>query len=252
MIASPILRSCAGENPTCDESPRSGSAGDRRTVDAGAAQRGVARREVRARLGCGRHRASTVRQGSAAPTPARRQLAAAWASGLVASAIASSDGDALPRAAARGATRRRCGQRQRRSGRAFVGAKMPAAPSSSTDKRSRGARAVTAKDGGRRGCGRLGRLPASSAGARRRSAAPILPTSTPAGRRTWSTSADKDVTQRVARAGGRIVMQPATLALIRSGDGARRATCCWRRAHRGDRGRQADGRSHSRCAIRCR
>jgi len=29
--------------------------------------------------------------------------------------------------------------------------------------------------------------------------------------------ADKDVTRRVARAGGRIVMQPATLALIRSG-----------------------------------
>ena len=29
--------------------------------------------------------------------------------------------------------------------------------------------------------------------------------------------ADKDVTRRIARAGGRIVMQPATLALIRSG-----------------------------------
>jgi len=31
--------------------------------------------------------------------------------------------------------------------------------------------------------------------------------------------AAKDVTRRVARAGGRIVMRPATLALIRSGDG---------------------------------
>jgi cyclic pyranopterin monophosphate synthase len=30
--------------------------------------------------------------------------------------------------------------------------------------------------------------------------------------------ADKSVTRRIARAGGRIVMQPATLALIRSGD----------------------------------
>ncbi len=29
--------------------------------------------------------------------------------------------------------------------------------------------------------------------------------------------ADKDVTKRVARAGGRIVMQPATLALVRAG-----------------------------------
>ena len=30
--------------------------------------------------------------------------------------------------------------------------------------------------------------------------------------------AGKDVTQRVARAGGRIVMRPATLALMRAGD----------------------------------
>jgi len=33
--------------------------------------------------------------------------------------------------------------------------------------------------------------------------------------------ADKSVTRRLARAGGRIAMQPATLALIRSGDAAK-------------------------------
>ena len=39
--------------------------------------------------------------------------------------------------------------------------------------------------------------------------------------------ARKDVTRRVARAGGRIVMLPATLALIRRRRGVQRATC-WR------------------------
>ena len=55
--------------------------------------------------------------------------------------------------------------------------------------------------------------------------------------------AGKDVTRRVARAGGRIAMQPATLALIRSGD-AKKGDVLRRRADRGDHRRQAHGRPH--------
>ena len=46
---------------------------------------------------------------------------------------------------------------------------------------------------------------------------PILRISTPAGQAHMVDVAAKDVTRRIARAGGRIVMRPATLALIRAG-----------------------------------
>ena len=42
---------------------------------------------------------------------------------------------------------------------------------------------------------------------------------------------DKAVTRRRARAGGRIAMQPATLALIRGGS-SKKGDSAWRRAHR--------------------
>ncbi len=45
----------------------------------------------------------------------------------------------------------------------------------------------------------------------------ILPTSTRPGRRTWSTWATRMSRKRVARAGGRIAMAAATLAMIRDG-----------------------------------
>ena len=56
--------------------------------------------------------------------------------------------------------------------------------------------------------------------------------------------AAKDVTRRVARAGGRIAMQPRNPGADSRGNGEERRRA-GRRAHRGDPGREAHGRPHS-------
>ncbi len=63
--------------------------------------------------------------------------------------------------------------------------------------------------------------------------------------------AGKEVTERIARASGRIVMLPATLALIRAGDARKRATCSASRASPPSRPPNALATSF-RSATRCR
>ena len=65
----------------------------------------------------------------------------------------------------------------------------------------------------------------------------------PAGQAHMVDVGAKDVTRRVARAGGRIVMLPATLALIEAGT-AQQGRRAGRRPHRGDPGRQAHLGAH--------
>ncbi len=221
MIVSPSLRSCAGERSACDASPRSGSGeGDG-----------------------GRWRAAHPARGR---TPARRHAATSEGTGgRIANATATHDAIMRWDTAVR---RERIKGGRAGPARDEVGAKMPAACTSST-RQAHSWEASPPANANRRG------RPAGPAARRtwRRATRPrrILPTSTPPARRTWSTSRRKDVTRRVARAGGRIADAARHAGADPRGHGGqgRRAG---RRAHRGDRGGEAHRGPDPARATRCR
>ena len=183
MMASPTLRSCAGVNPTCDESPRSGSV----CAEAGATTDSAGRRRARERH---RHQRGDERAGAAAPA----------------------NGGRAAHAGMGGRRAFHCDQ--------TVGLWMLRCPPH--DKSSTGsphvARVRTAK------AAIAGKAAADARRPRRR---PPLAKSADnqhfthfdaRGQAHMVDVADKDVTKRVARAGGRIVMRAATLAMVRAGD----------------------------------
>ena len=226
MTASPILRSCAGETARPATRRRGRAAAVRGALSAAGAMRrrastpASAPRDRRARPAPSaerrrrrrRQRRARAREGGECFTAMRR----GWRAGL----------------RDRGAV---AGERRPRS----HDAKMPPRRASSGEV-SRVARIAHGRDHPRRN-----RRPAARRAGARSPADRILPISTRPGQAHMVDVGGKDVTRRVARAGGpHRRCAPATLALIRAGsrEQGRRAG---RRAHRGDPGGQADRRPDS-------